>query len=151
MVITKTKKKKKKPMRTEVRLPEPNGSAAPLSETAKVRYSSLMMNERTMKKTISNLYSGEVVNAGYKRGGLDANRFVGFKVGDNVFSNLKLLKQAFGVSNLKDLESEVDRLEQGSITAEFYATEEQYFWGSYLWNGAFRVGTSADRLALAAN
>lgn len=140
-------------MRTEVRLPEPKGSAAPLSKTAKVRYSSLMMNERTMKKTISNLYSGEVVTAGYKRSNrefMDTNRFVGFKVGDNVFSNLKLLKQAFGVSNLKDLESEVDRLEQGSITAEFYATEEQYFWGSYLWNGAFRVGTSADRLALGA-
>ena len=113
-----------------------------------------MMNEKAMKKTISTLYSGEVVTAGYKRSNrefMDANRFVGFKVGDNVYSNLKLLKQAFGVSNLKDLESEVDRLEQGSITAEFYATEEQYFWGAYLWSGAFRVGSSADRLSLAAN
>jgi hypothetical protein len=110
-----------------------------------------MMNETTMKKTISNLFSGEVVTAGYKRRDrnfTDANRFVGFKVGDNVYSNLKLLKQSFGVSNLKELEFEADRLELGSVTAEFYATEEGYFWGSYLWNNAFRVGTSADRLVL---
>jgi hypothetical protein len=110
-----------------------------------------MMNETTMKKTISNLFSGEVVTAGYKRRDrnfIDANRFVGFKVGDNVYSNLKLLKQSFGVSNLKELEFEADRLELGSVTAEFYATEEGYFWGSYLWNNAFRVGTSADRLVL---
>jgi len=104
-----------------------------------------------MKKTISNLFSGEVVTAGYKRRDrnfIDANRFVGFKVGDNVYSNLKLLKQSFGVTNLKELEFEADRLELGSVTAEFYATEEGYFWGSYLWNNAFRVGTSADRLVL---
>jgi hypothetical protein len=110
-----------------------------------------MMNETTMKKTISNLFSGEVVTAGYKRRDrnfIDANRFVGFKVGDNVYSNLKLLKQSFGVTNLKELEFEADRLELGSVTAEFYATEEGYFWGSYLWNNAFRVGTSADRLVL---
>jgi hypothetical protein len=100
---------------------------------------------------VSNLYSGNVVRAGYLRRGcgvLDSNRFVGFKVGDLVYSNLKLLKQAFGVKNLKDLEAEVDRLELGSITAEWFNTEERYFWGSYLWNGAFRVGTSADRLVL---
>lgn len=104
------------------------------------------------KPTVSNLYSGEVVTAGYKRGDrnfTDANRFVGFKVGEQVYSNLKLLKQAFGVSNLKDLEFETERLELGSVTAEFFACDEEYFWGSYLWNGAFRVGTSADRLALA--
>lgn len=111
-----------------------------------------MKNETAVKKTVSNLYSGEVVIAGYKRGGrdlTDPNRFVGFKVGDNVFSNLKLAKQSFGVSNLKELEFEADRLEQGSVTAEFYDTEGQFFWAAYLWNGAFRVGTSADRLVLA--
>lgn len=105
-----------------------------------------------MKKTVSNLYSGEVVTAGYTRGQrnfTDQNRFVGFKVGEQVYSNLKLLKQAFGVSNLKALEFEIDRLELGSVTAEFYNTEEQYFWASYLWSGKFCVGTSADRLALA--
>ena len=113
-----------------------------------------MMNEKTaVKKTVSNLHSGEVVTAGYVRhnvSNLDSNRFVGFKVGDNVFSNLKIAKQSFGVSNLKELEFEADRLEQGSVTAEFYDTEEGYFWAAYLWNGAFRVGTSADRLVLTA-
>lgn len=110
-------------------------------------------NELNMKKpTVSNLYSGQVVQAGYIRGQrnfMDANRFVGFKVGEQVFSNLKLLKQAFGVSNLKELEFETERLELGSVTAEFYANDEGYFWGSYLWNGGFKVGTSADALKLA--
>lgn len=109
-----------------------------------------MMNEKTAV-TVSKLVSGLVFNAGYRRRGndlLDSNRFVGFKVGDLVYSNLKLLKQAFGVKNLRDLEAEVDRLELGSITAEWYNNEEGYFWGSYLWNGAFRVGTSADRLVI---
>jgi hypothetical protein len=104
-----------------------------------------------MKKTISNLSSGEVVTAGYKRSNrefMDTNRFVGFKVNDMFFSDMKLLKSHFGVRNLKELEFEADRQELGSITAEWFNTEEQYFWGSYLWNGAFRVGTSADRLAL---
>jgi hypothetical protein len=112
-----------------------------------------MMNERTMKKTISNLYSGEVVNAGYKRGGLDANRFVGFTVGSLHFNNLRDLKDYFGVPNLRSLEFEIDRQEFGSLTAEFQCVSEQdpYFWSAYLWDGAFRVGTSADRLALSAN
>ena len=103
--------------------------------------------------TVSKLYSGQVVAAGYRRRGadlIDNNRVVGFKVGDLVYSNLKLLKQAFGVKNLKQLEFEADRLELGSVTAEFYDVEDGYFWGSYLWNGAFRVGTSADRLVLRA-
>lgn len=103
-----------------------------------------------MKKTVSNLYSGEVVTAGYKRGECnftDPQRFVGFKVGELHFSNLALLKKAFGVRNLRDLEFETDRLEVGSVTAEFYDCEGEFFWASYLWDGAFRVGTSADRLA----
>lgn len=104
------------------------------------------------KRTISNIQSGVVAQAGYKYRGnlnLDSNRFVGFKVGDLFFSELKLLKQHFGVNNLKDLEFETDRLDLGSVTAEFYNTEEEYFWGAYLWKSAFRVGTSADRLVLA--
>jgi hypothetical protein len=106
----------------------------------------------TRRPTVSNLYSGQVVQAGYKRRDLlvDQNRFVGFKVNGMVYSNLKLLKNAFGVTNLRDLEAEADRLELGSVTAEFYDTEGRFFWGSYLWNGAFRVGTSADRLVLGA-
>jgi hypothetical protein len=106
-----------------------------------------------MKKTVSNLYSGEVVNAGYTRRGVklvDANRFVGFKVGSLHFNNLRDLKNYFGVPNLRALEFEIDRQEFGSLTAEFQCVSEQdpYFWGAYLYNGAFRVGTSADKLTL---
>lgn len=105
----------------------------------------------TDRLSVTNLTSGVVARAGYRRRGtdaLDTNRFVGFKVGDLVYSNLKLLKQAFGVRNLRELEFEADRLELGSVTAEWFNTEENYFWGSYLWNGSFRVGSSADRLVL---
>lgn len=104
------------------------------------------------KTTAATLHSGQVVKAGYKRRTLlvDPARFVGFKVGDLVYSNLKLLKGSLGVRNLRDLEAEVDRLELGSVTAEFYDTEGEFFWGSYLYNGSFRVGTSADRLVLCA-
>jgi len=106
-----------------------------------------MMNEKTM--TVSKLVSGLDYIAGYKRGkreSLDLNNFKGFKVGALVYSNLKLLKQVFGVKNLRDLEFEVKRFDVGSVTAEWYNIEESYYWGAYLWNGAFRVGTSADRL-----
>ncbi len=101
-----------------------------------------------VRPTVSNLSSGSVVRAGYKRGGLDSNRFVGFKVNDMFFSDLKLLKAHFGVRNLKELEFEADRLELGSVTAEWFNSDDRYFWASYLWNGSFRVGSSADRLAL---
>mgnify|MGYP006274731403 CR=1 FL=1 len=106
------------------------------------------------KVTVSNLTAGRVVDAGYVRGQrkmVDANRFVGFKVGDQYFSKLQDLKEFFGVRNLKELEFETDRLDQfGSVTAEFQnvSDTDPYFWGAYLWNGAFRVGTSADRLVL---
>jgi len=107
-----------------------------------------------MKKlTVSNLESGNVCLAGYTRRGADyrdTNRFVGFKVGDCFYSSLKLLKSHFGVHNLKELEFETERLELGTVRAEWFNTEGQYFWGAYLYAGAFRVGTSADRLTLAA-
>ena len=118
-----------------------------------------MKNELTATEpatvTVSNLYSGQVVAAGYRRRGadlIDNNRVVGFKVGDLQYSNLKLLKQAFGVKNLKQLEFEIDRLELGTVTAEFQNVSDTdcYFWGAYLWNGCFRVGSSADRLVLRA-
>ena len=110
---------------------------------------------RSMEKktTVNNLECGNVYRAGYKRGDrdfTDSNRFVGFKVNGCFYTNLKQLKANFGVSNLKELEFEADRLELGSVTAEFFNTEERYFWGAYVWNGAFRVGSSADRLTLAA-
>jgi hypothetical protein len=115
-----------------------------------------MMNEvATVKKTVSNLHAGEVVKAGYVRrykmgtiNNCDSNRFVGFKVGENKFSNLAALKKAYGVRNLRELEFEADRLELGSVTAEWYNCDEKYFWASYLWSGAFRVGSSADKLVL---
>ncbi len=107
----------------------------------------------TVRPTVSNLSSGSVLRAGYRRRGadlLDHNRFVGFKVNGMFFSDLKLLKSFFGVRNLKELEFEADRQELGSVTAEWYNSDEEYFWGSYLWNGSFRVGSSADRLVLEA-
>lgn len=110
----------------------------------------------TVRPTVANLRAGNVVRAGYVRGQrdmTDANRFVGFKVGDQYFNKLQDLKEFFGVRNLKELEFEADRLQQfGSVTAEFQnvADTDCYFWGAYLWEGSFRVGTSADRLALRA-
>jgi len=54
------------------------------------------------------------------------------------------------VRNLREVEFEADRLELGSVTAEFRDVDGEFLWGAYLWNGAFRVGTSADRLVLRA-
>ena len=102
------------------------------------------------KITVSNLVPDQIVQAGYKRRFLnvDANRFLGFKYNGLWFKDLKSLKEFIGVKNLKEIEFEADRLEGGSVTAEFRNVEEGYLWGAYLWNGAFRVGTSADRLVL---
>ena len=93
---------------------------------------------------VSKLASGLNYLAGYKRGkheSLDHSNFRGFRVGAVVYSNLKSMKQAFGVKNLRDLESEVNRFDVGSVAAEWYNIEEGYFWSAYLWKGAFRVGT----------
>ena len=105
----------------------------------------------TSSLTVAKLHAGNVVRAGYVRGQrdmTDANRFIGFKVGDQYFSKMQELKEFFGVRNLKDLEFAADP----QITAEFQNVEDTdcYFWGAYLWNGCFRVGTSADRLVLRA-
>ena len=107
-----------------------------------------------MKKlTVNNLSSGQIVRSGYKRGDrdfTDDNRFVQFKIGDCRFFTLAEMKKALGVKNLKELEFEADRLELGSVTAEWFSCDENYFWAAYLYNGSFRVGTSADRLTLSA-
>jgi hypothetical protein len=112
-----------------------------------------MMKETTVTKpTVNNLRSGQIVRAGYKRGDrdfTDDNRFVGFIVGDARFFTLAEVKKTFNVSNLRDLEFETERLKLGTVTAEWFNCDENYSWGAYLWNGAFRVGTSADRLQLA--
>ena len=105
------------------------------------------------KITVNNLSSGKVCRAGYKRGErdfTDLNRFVQFKIGEVRFFTLAEVKKAFGVRNLKDLEFEVDRLELGSVYAEWFNCDSGYFWAAYLYNGSFRVGSSADRLTLSA-
>jgi hypothetical protein len=114
-----------------------------------------MRNETTLikKPTVANLISGNVYRAGYKRGErdyTDSNRFLGFKVGDCLFFNLKQLKAHFGVRNLRDLEFETDRIELGSVTAEWFNCDDRYFWAAYLSNGTFCMGTSADKLTLSA-
>lgn len=105
-----------------------------------------------MKITVSNIRAGQVVSAGYRStryDSMDANRFVGFKVGDIYFSKLKDLKEFYGVNNLQALESATSPLKV-SVTAEFQnvSEEDPYFWAAYLYNGSFKVGTSADRLTL---
>ena len=98
---------------------------------------------------ISKLTKGLTVRAGYKRGTrefIDANTFTGFKVDNVHYHNLKTLKACFDVKNLRDLEGEAEFNDLGSVTAEFYNENEGYPWAAYLWGGAFRVGTSADRL-----
>jgi hypothetical protein len=115
------------------------------------------MNQITttpVRPTVANLRAGNVVRAGYVRGQRDMtddNRFIGFKVGEQYFSKLQDLKEFFGVRNLRELEFEADRLQQfGSVIAEFQnvSDNDAYFWGAYLWEGSFRVGSSADKLVL---
>jgi hypothetical protein len=110
----------------------------------------------TVRPTVANLRAGDVVRAGYVRGQRDMtddNRFIGFKVGEQYFSKLQDLKEFFGVRNLRELEFEADRLQQfGSVIAEFQnvSDNDAYFRGAYLWEGSFRVGSSADKLTLKA-
>jgi hypothetical protein len=107
-----------------------------------------------MKKiTVNNLSSGQIVRSGYKRGDrdfTDDNRFVQFRVGDARFFTLAEVKKALNVTNLRDLEAEADKRELGSVYAEWINCDAGYFWGAYLYNGSFRVGSSADRLTLTA-
>ena len=107
-----------------------------------------------MKKiTVNSLSSGQIVRSGYKRGDrdfTDLNRFVQFKVGETYFFTLAEVKKALGVTNLRDLEAKLDERELGSVYAQWANCESGYFWAAYLYNGSFRVGSSADRLTLTA-
>ena len=109
-----------------------------------------MKNETAMTRiSVANLEPGQIVHAGYKRRGqvyTSRNGFLCFRAGDQKFYSLKQLKDYFGVRTLKELEFEHERIFDSSVTAEFRDLEGDFLWGAYLWNGAFRVGTSADRL-----
>jgi hypothetical protein len=109
-----------------------------------------MKNATAVPSSVSYLKPGDTVLAGYKRRKLwiDSNEFVCFKVGNLKFSTTMEMKSHFGVRNLAALESSVKSQDLGSVTAEFHNIDNDYLWGAYLWQGAFRVGTSADRLVL---
>jgi len=113
----------------------------------------MINQETTVKKlTINNLSSGKICRAGYKRGDrdfTDDNRFVQFKVGQTYFFTLAEVKTALNVTNLRDLETKLDERDL-TVYAQWANCETGYFWEAYLWNGAFRVGSSADRLTLTA-
>ncbi len=105
--------------------------------------------QTTMK--VSTLTPGTAVNAGYRAWSTPCT-FLGFAVkhdGEPRWSTLKEFKQAFQVSNLKNLEEAVEAKALGAY-AVFQDAEDGGRWAAYLWKGCFRVGTSADRLELAA-
>jgi len=100
---------------------------------------------------VSTLTPGTAVNAGYRAWATPCT-FLGFAVkhdGEPRWSTLKEFKQAFQVSNLKNLEEAVEAKALGAY-AVFRDTEDGDTWSAYLWQGRWRVGTSADVLQLAA-
>ena len=104
------------------------------------------------KITVNNLSSGQIVRSGYKRGDrdfTDDNQFVSFSIGGNSFFDLKQIKDFLGVSNLRDLEAKATELDL-AVYAEWINCDEGHHWSAYLWQGAFRCGSSADRLTLSA-
>jgi hypothetical protein len=113
----------------------------------------MINQETTVKKlTINNLSSGKICRAGYKRGDrdfTDDNQFVSFTIGGHSFFDLKQIKGFLGVSNLRDLEAKATELDL-AVYAQWINCDEGHHWSAYLWNGAFRCGSSADRLTLTA-
>lgn len=106
---------------------------------------------------VTQIKAGDTVLAGYRYHGhldnLDKNLFIGFKVGNQFFSRLQHVKEFFGVKSMKQLEEKAKEQELGCVTAEWKCLPEEgqmseYLWGAYLWEGSFRVGTSADRLVI---
>lgn len=95
---------------------------------------------------ITSLKPGQVVGAGYVRShdSVTPNEFVHFVVNEKgVYDNWAQLKEDLGVSSMTDLGKEGIK-----VDAVFRDIEGEYTWQAYLWNGCFRVGTSADRLVL---
>ena len=109
---------------------------------------------KSVRPTLANLSAGQTVRAGYSyhrdTSGVVKSLFVGFKYNDTWFSNLKDLKNFMGTITLTGLEQAAERIGKGPITAEFHCVTGKYQWGAYLWEGSFKVGTSADRLLLKA-
>ena len=100
------------------------------------------------KTTISNIQPQDTVRVGYSRGGFFAgglNRFEGFTVGDAEFGTLKEVKAYLGERTMRNLECKANSLGT-SVRAKFYDYEAEFLWEAYIWGGAFRLGSSADRL-----
>lgn len=105
------------------------------------------------KTTISNLAPEQNVQAGYVRHGIDnrcESKFLNFFLTgpELYFATLKDVKNYFGVSNLTELENAADASDT-SVYCRFHDVDGNFTWAAYLWKGAFRVGSSADRLAFA--
>jgi hypothetical protein len=98
---------------------------------------------------LSSLTPGQTVQAGYCAWSTPCI-FQGFAVkhdGEIRWNTLKEFKEAFQVTNLKDLEQAVEATALGAY-AVFSEGPEGDTWAAYLWRGCFRVGSSADRLQL---
>lgn len=100
---------------------------------------------------LSQLNAGDVIGAGY-RDWYTPCEFLGFSFKHNgpiVASNMKELKAQMGCSNLRELEA-LGALGDTGLYAVFADREDGDRWLAYLWRGIWRVGSSADRLQLAA-
>lgn len=106
------------------------------------------------KPTFANLTPGKKVLVGGIFSEPIPCSFVKFKVFNRSFHTLSGLKKYFGVTNLRDLEKEFDKIrrENGcaytSIYAEFYDIEREEYWDAYLFQGSFKWGSGAYRLSL---
>lgn len=105
---------------------------------------------------IASLNSGEIVKAGYGDF-LTPCAFLGFTSQMDaysrtpLFSCIKTLKEMTGTRNAAQLEQLQDEAGPGhSFYALFRDLEDGCVWAAYLWKGAWRVGSSAHTLRLAA-
>ena len=99
---------------------------------------------------LSQLTAGTVIQAGY-RNWYTPCEFLGFSFkhdGPIVAGTMKELKGQTGCSNLRELEA-LGALGETGLYAVFRDVQDGDRWMAYLWQGAWRVGTSADRLQLA--
>lgn len=107
---------------------------------------------------LSNLAPGQTVLAGYIRGDrrfFDEAVFLGAAWAPSASTvpvrgeTVSQMKEAAGHTNLKALEAALK--EEGCTAyAVFQDPEDGSTWAAYLWEGAWRVGSSADRLRLLA-